>query len=427
MIDPNNLAESEGTDRPAILTFRHLDGILTAEEAIELNALLRESPRNRLQFIDLVNRDALMVEMAPAQVGRSVWMKMKALVSRRWIGGVVLIVMLAMAALIAWVALPSLPPSNIRLASIDGVVRIWRDGVTVPSTAGQVLFFGDRIEVISGTCHVGFADNDIRLELGEEASLLIRHANGRMSLRLDQGRLSGEGEIQGLNSRLEIESPHAKMRSSGAKFTCTVSHGSTSLSVRRGVVTFATLGDTDQMLATAGRVLTTDGNHVPRDASPPALSTPVPQEIPRRWQIDAASAVAAHGRGWQGMPVGEYVKGVVDETSAYQLVSPPASESGLVAAGPGLLSHVHLQVAKPCNVGVLLMVHDAGGAWLGNIQAERLIHADQPQELVLAWDDFRVVSGIAKERLAQGVIGQMMIMCWEKDAGLKFSMASLEK
>lgn len=422
-------ATNQGTpgegDRFAILTFRHLDGVLSADEALEFNALLRASPRMRGHFIELVQREILLADMAPGSFKRTAWMRGMSL--WRWILACVVAVLLVVAGFIAWVSLHSLPPSVIRLASIDGVVRIWRHGATVPAVAGFNLYAGDRIEVVSGSCQVGFADADTRLELADEASLLIGQVHGRMSLRLDQGRLTGEVDDQTSGSGLVIESPHARVRAVGAKFTCTIARGATSLAVRRGVVTFAAHKQVDAMLVTAGRVLTTDGNYLPRDATPPDVASPVPKEIPRRWQIDAAAAVAIRGRGWQGKPMGDRVLSVVDDQTGYQLVSPPASESGLVAAGPGLLAHVHLHVAKPCNVGVLLMVHDASGAWLGNIQAERLIHADQPQELVLSWEDFRMVDGVAKERLAQGVVGQMMIMCWEKDARLEFFMVSLEK
>lgn len=306
----------------------------------------------------------------------------------------------------------SAPVMAVRLAGTTGEVH--RDGNRLATAT--TLQVGDRLDSTSGQVALTWPDEATRIELMAGSRLHLDQLGARKVLRLTQGALHAIVQQQTADGGLEIITPHGRIAVVGTRFDVQVQEHTSRIAVTQGSVRVVPVsGGTPVMLA-AGYA--TEVTAMAASAPGPATEVPAsPAAMPATPSQVRITAREFH-RGGEGDVVGELVRGVLVDGRVKRITTPLKRPDGWVRLGERLRSTVRVHVDRPTTLALLLVCDQpAGGhAWIGNLQAERVLAAGT-HDLTVTRSDLRLTAGAPVPSGSRVVAAA--VMCWSPAADLK--------
>ena len=206
------------------------------------------------------------------------------------------------AALLAATAFLFLRPETprVRLATMSGDVRIWREQVTMNAHAGFVLQAGDWLLTgADGAAEIEFPGETTRLKIGAAAEFGVVTALPDKQLKLTAGTLHASVARQSASHPMLIRTPTAKAEVLGTKFAMSATKERTQMTVEEGRVLIARTDDE------SGVVVETSQSATVTATEPVAVqTTPVAQLLGTgllaRWTFDEGAGLIARDSSGHG-------------------------------------------------------------------------------------------------------------------------------
>ena len=292
--DRGSLSESETRElttwleaNPAALD--DLRGQLVMDELLS-----RQAQKSRAEFVTRMRSALPMEKVLPdpfvAQVLDRAGVRPKA-ASRFWPP----VAWSAIAAALAVMMFVWLKPAapNVRLASVTGDVRVWREQVTISASTRFALKAGDWLLTgKDGAAEVEFPGETTRLKIGADAEFGVVAALPSKELKLTTGSLSASVARQSASHPMMIRTPTAKAEVLGTKFEMNATKEATRMTVTEGRVLIARTDDENGVVVEARQTADVSEKEPVRVQSMPVAQT-LQTGLIARWNFDEGVGIKA--------------------------------------------------------------------------------------------------------------------------------------
>ncbi len=274
-------------DRLNDLATRYYHGDLTAAEAAELSAALRDSARARQVFAELSVlvvglANQFQVAPAPGPARRRSW--------ATWVAG------LAAAVLVAagWALSVRPAPFVAEVEAAAGEVRVGAGG----AAAGSRVAPGESVSTVGleSSVTLRFPDGT-RVSLGGNTTVALDPA-ARPRVEVARGDIAAEVPDRPAGDPVRIATPQGEVRAAGAQVLLTTAEGRTRVGVVEGQATLADPGEQVVEMGAGDHAEACDGQvrMLPRPAVPDACAVVFDPARPREWEVGQPAD--------DGLPVG---------------------------------------------------------------------------------------------------------------------------
>jgi Concanavalin A-like lectin/glucanases superfamily/FecR protein len=181
----------------------------------------------------------------------------------------------------------------VRLVTVSGEVRVWREQVTMPAKNGLVLKAGDWLLTgKDGAAEIEFPGEATRLKIGASGEFGFVAALPGKELKLTTGTLHARVARQSASHPMMVRTPTAKAEVLGTEFEMNATKERTQMTVHEGRVLIARHEDESGVVVEAQQTARVTGMEPVAITTPPAAQS-LSAGLIAHWKFDGNTADAS--------------------------------------------------------------------------------------------------------------------------------------